>query len=80
MRMTTIYIHTHIHILDVGEALMASGALPLFLTPPVGFTNTFRGERIVDGGGTNNTPVFTGNVRGHVCVCVCVCVRVCAYE
>lgn len=45
---------------DVGNALMASAALPVLLTPSAGLTTTFRGRRVLDGGATSNTPVFTG--------------------
>eukprot|EP00622_Pseudochattonella_farcimen_P008125 FR744293.1.p1 GENE.FR744293.1~~FR744293.1.p1 ORF type:complete len:198 (+),score=14.00 FR744293.1:296-889(+) len=52
--------------LDLIEACMASSTIPFITTS--GFGQHFRGHRVIDGGATNNIPVFTDSARRQLMV------------
>ena len=49
---------------DVLMACLASSNIPFFTAS--GFGRTFRGMRVLDGGVTNNTPIFTDSTRRQI--------------
>jgi len=51
---------------DVGNALMATAALPLFIC--TGFWTKWHGMRVLDGGLTNNTPHFRDGQRPQLVI------------